>query len=220
MVLDASRGGATIVRARPDTRILYVAWQQPDRTITPVGRLAIDADGAYEFRYLSGAASVMARPLTSFPAFDGVYRSERLFPFFENRMVPVGRSDYPDWAASVGLDADADPFEVLASSGGPRATDTLEVFVPPALDRIRQLASGRILVRGVRHCSEDAQDAVDALRPGDRLEIRPEPTNDVDRLALLYRPAPVCRSGGSRRTCARRSTVPPRPPAAISPRSR
>ncbi|MDA8045708.1 MAG: hypothetical protein M0Z30_10805 [Actinomycetota bacterium] len=188
MAHDASRGTGTIVRARADTRVLYVAWQQPDRTITPVGRLTIEVDGTYEFRYLTRAAAVMGRPLTSFPAFDVAYRSERLFPFFENRMVPVARSDYADWAASVGLEPDADPFEVLASSGGPRATDTLEVFAPPALDRVRRLASGRILVRGVRHRGEAAQIAVDALRPGDRLEVRPEPTNDVDRLALLVQP--------------------------------
>lgn len=188
MALDLTRDAATPTLEQA-AHVLYVAWQQPDRTITPVGRLTLGMDGTYEFRYLTRASEIMGRPFTSFPSFDTVYRSERLFPFFENRMVPTGRSDYPDWAVSVGLDADADPFEVLASSGGPRATDTLELFRPPSVDRSLQRASMRFLVRGVRHRGEKAQDAVDHLRPGDRLAVRPDRDNDVDPLALLVQPS-------------------------------
>jgi hypothetical protein len=141
----------------------------------------------YEFRYLARARTVLARPFTSFPAFASQYVSARLFPFFENRMVPVERQDYGDWASSLGLPGDSDPFEILSSSGGMRATDTLEVFREPTVDPQTGTASLRFLVRGVRW-REGANDEIDRLHPGDQLRLEPEPTNEADPLAALVIP--------------------------------
>lgn len=178
-------------RSHSGARVLFVAWRNPEtRSITPVGRLTVghhDQDPAFEFRYLARARDVLAQPFTSFPDFDSRYRSTRLFPFFENRMVPVERADFGDWAASIGLPNDSDPFEVLASNGGMRATDTLEIFPEPLVDPATRTATLRFLVRGVRH-REGANDEIDRLQPGDRLQLRPETTNEVDPLAVLVIP--------------------------------
>lgn len=178
-------------RADASTRVLFVAWQNPEsRSLIPIGRLSVplDPDGEeFEFRYLSRAREALARPFSSFPDFRTRYRSSQLFPFFENRMVPAGSADFTEIAASLGLRDGADPFEVLASSGGMRATDTLEMFPEPALDRAARRASLRFLVRGVRHRPE-AQDEIDRLDVGDRLRLEPEPDNEVDPLAVLVVP--------------------------------
>jgi hypothetical protein len=186
------------VREDPAARVLFVAWRNPDtRSIIPIARLVVrDHNGAqtFEFRYLTRAPKVLARPLVSFPSFTGIYRSERLFPFFENRMVPTQRSDFRGWAASLGLSEDSDPFEILAQSGGTRVTDTFEVFPEPAVDREVGLASVRILVRGVRH-REGANEEIDRLRPGDALRLCPEPDNGFDALAVLVVPS-TCQAVG------------------------
>ena len=130
------------------TRILFLAWQNPDsRLITPVGRLRVlthNGSLSFEFRYLARARGVLARPLTSFPDFDACYTSTRLFPLFENRMIPPDRVDFGSWAASLGLSDATDPFEVLAQSGGTRATDTLEVFPEPRIDHAAGVATLRV----------------------------------------------------------------------------
>ncbi len=173
-------------------RVLFVAWQAPDsRAITPVGRLRVTRAAAgheYEFCYLRPARNVLGRPFASFPNFDVVYRSTELFPFFENRMVPRQSPDFAGMAASVGLRSDADPFEVLAISGGQRATDTLEVFPEPRTDRAASSASFRFLVRGARY-RPGAHDQIDRLQVGDHLRLEPEADNPVDPQAVLVVPA-------------------------------
>lgn len=178
--------------ARPvPLRTLYVAWQDPGtHRILPVGRLRIvsaDDSICFEFRYLAAARDVLARPFVAFPSFSDVYSSPDLFPFFENRMIPTARPDFEASAESVGLAHNSDPFEVLAFNGGRRATDTLEIFPEPEVDRDAGTASVHFLVRGIRH-RDGAQDAIDELRVGDPLMIRPEPDNPFDQFALLITP--------------------------------
>ena len=177
--------------SRPDTqrRLLYVAWQDPDsRAFVPVGRLGRDCtDGevAYEYRYLRNAERLERfRPFVGFPHLRQAYRSSELFPFFENRLMPRTRPDYPDFVGALGLAPDADPFEVLARSEGRRQTDTIEVFPQPELDD--SVARCRFLVHGVRYVP-GAQDAIDSLARGDRLRLLVDRQNPTDTCAVLLR---------------------------------
>lgn len=188
MAPDSAVAESVAVAARSSSRFLYVAWQnRENRRIVPVGRLALPRAGehqVFEFRYLARARQVLARPFTSFPDFNSRYQSEHLFPFFENRMVPAGSADFTGVASCLGLPDDANPFEVLASSGGLRATDTVEVFSEPYLNRVAGQAAVRFLVRGVRH-QPGAHDKIDDLQVGDSLVLQPEPGNETDQLAVL-----------------------------------
>lgn len=168
-------------------RRLYVAWQDPvSRAISPVAALIRLEDGTYEFRYLRQADVLPGfRPFVAFPDLHRVYRSRDLFPFFENRLPPKERSDFPAFVASLDLPVDADPFEILARTQGRRATDTVEVFAEPVADETCRVVV-RFLVRGVRHIP-DAQDAIDDLAPRDELRVLPDPQNAVDRFAVLLR---------------------------------
>lgn len=173
------------------SRRLFVAWQDPDnRAITPVACVQLVSDDnsdVYEFRYLRRVIGLPRfRPFVGSPDLRGVYRSSELFPFFENRLMPRRREDYGDYLASLALSIDADPFEILARSGGRRATDTIEVFPEPVVDPASRTATCRFLARGIRHLP-GAQSAIDDLRVGERLGVLQDPQNEHDLLALLLR---------------------------------
>ena len=163
---------------------LYVSWQDAERrSFVPVGMLTQSAAGDFEFRYLCGAETdPNFQPFIGFPDLRRVYRSTEQFPFFENRLMPRGRSDYPAYLGSLGLANDADPFEVLARSGGRRATDTVEVVAEPTVDPETGHASCCFLVRGIRHV-DNADDAIDRLVVGDHLGTESDSGNEFDEHA-------------------------------------
>ena len=118
---------------------LYVVWEDPRTSrYFVVGRLLATAtrEGeVYEFVYTRGVLTARNsgfEPFLAFPDVDREYFSTRLFPFFANRLLPLSREDYLESIERLGLSPDtASPMEVLARSGGRRATDSIEVFAPP-----------------------------------------------------------------------------------------
>ena len=170
-------------------RDLFVSWRDPVGSIHPVGRLVrrVGAEGEfYRFAYLK-----MAELLDAFEALPGLpdlhrrYESTRLFPVFANRVMPRTRPDHDALASRVNLGGDADPFEVLARSGGRRLTDRIEVFAPP--ERTSEGESNALfLVRGIRHVT-GAEEAVAGLAVGDRLVMADQPDNEFNARAILVR---------------------------------
>jgi len=169
---------------------LVVAWQHPEtRLIAPVGLLEHDEERGYRFRYLRRVASVPDfQPFLGFPALERTYESPRLFPIFTQRIMSPKRPDFPRYLRQLHLDEDASPWEQMARSEGRRTGDTVQVFPVPTVD-----ADGttmcRFLVHGIRHITGGT---LPPLAPGERLDLRPEPTNDKNPDALL-----VCSSGGT-----------------------
>lgn len=171
-------------------RSLFVAWRDPESgSIHPIGELirTLRPDGEhYSFAYLELAERLPGfEPLPGLPDLHRCYRANRLFPVFANRVMPRTRPEFDLLARSVDLAGDADPFEVLARSGGRRATDRIEVFLPP-----ERTPDGHscvlFFVRGIRHI-EGASDAVARLHPGDRLVLVDDPTNAFNTRALVLR---------------------------------
>lgn len=168
------------------SRRLYVTWRHPAGSILPVGLLTQRADSdnlIYEFAYLKLAEQQVAfEPLPGLPDLHRRYESPRLFPVFANRQVPRERPDYDAFVQQLDLDAEADPFEVLARSEGRRATDRIEVFAAPTRtdDRLVSL----FFARGVRHL-DGAGQAIDALHEGDELTLVDDPDNEFNPRALL-----------------------------------
>jgi hypothetical protein len=181
----------------PAPHRLLVAWQHPvTKAYGLVGHLDLPATAGepYRFTYFPWAGSMPGfRPFVGFPDLQRDYESLELFPFFDNRMTPRSRADYPDLAASVGLDGHADPFEVLARTGGRRATDTIEVLAEPIIDAATGRLEVHFLVHGVSHHRVD--DAVAALRPGDRLRVLCDVQNPSDALALALADSETCNLG-------------------------
>lgn len=178
---DLARGGSM-----ESGRRLFLVWQNPEtRAFAPVGALTVEPDGSSTFRYLRSAFDQQGfRPLASFPMFNRIYRSSELPPFFENRVMSRRRPDYPAYLSALSLDVDrATPFEVLARTGGDRATDTFHVVAEPEIDPGGATVM-RFLASGIRHV-EGARERVAGLPVGAHLRVRPEPDNPWNARALL-----------------------------------
>lgn len=175
---------------RTQERRLFVSWRDPDvGAIYPVGCLVrrIGPEGErYSFSYLKMAERLEGfEPLPGLPILHDRYDSDRLFPVFANRVMPRSRPDFDLLASRLDLRGDADPFEVLARSGGRRATDRIEVFAGPERNANGE-STVLFFVRGIRHVP-GAADAVADLSAGDRLVLVDDPDNDNNPRALLLR---------------------------------
>lgn len=170
-------------------RQFLVVWQRPDRAFVPVGQLDVrrdEGDAAHSrFRYLPGAAAEPDfQPFLAFPDLGRVYeRHGELFPFFANRVMSPRRPDFEQYVTALGLTSDeADPLEILARSGGERATDTIHVV--PFPERDGGVEWRHFLVSGVRH-QQGAQERIARLAEGAQLELRAEPDNEKNPAAML-----------------------------------
>ena len=178
---------------------LYLAWQDYDsRRWFPVGQLlahngsstadaGAGADVEYEFAYINGALEAHKaagfRPIPGFPKLEKRYRSRRLFPLFQNRVMNSSRPDRAEYLRRLGLTENTDPISELAASGGQRRTDTYQVFppiVPGGDGRFRY----RCLIHGLRHRSPDAIRRTELLAEGETLEVSPEADNPAATLAV------------------------------------
>ena len=172
------------------TQRLIVNWQSEEtREFVPVGELLVTrADGAmhFEFGYLEGARHARERgfqPFLAFSSLDKRYRSDDLFAFFRNRVMPATREDYLDYVTELGLElANADVVELLGRSGGRRETDRVETVLAPQHDPATNAYTTRFLVRGVRHVT-GAEAVLTGVRAGQRLEVELDRFNPVNRRA-------------------------------------
>lgn len=166
---------------------LILVWQNPvSHRFVKVGLLDALPDARFAFQYLPSAWDDSEfQPLLEYPNRDAAYVSDELPAFFANRVLSADRPHYGRYLGWLGIDglAPADiPFEVLARTGGGRATDTFHVVDLP-LDRDDAFES-RFFVSGVRHTA-DADAVVGSLREGSSLILRLEEHNEVNPKAVL-----------------------------------
>jgi hypothetical protein len=175
----------------PDYTDLFVAWQDTvGRGIYPVARLRVGAvPRLYEFRYIQGALQARKHgfmAFDSFPELDETYVSHELFPFFKNRVMPQKRPDYAGYVTELGLSVEtADPLELLARSGGLRATDRLEIYSAPRSET--NSCIWHFLVRGIRHLPPSAENRCASLELGELLYVMRDVQNQHNPKALLLR---------------------------------
>ncbi len=171
-------------------RTLYLAWQDKARSRRwfPIGRLDADVERPqYRFRYIGGAEQAKETAgfplLIEFPELKADYRSPRLFPVFQNRVMNRRRPDFTDYLRSLDLPPMADPVEILAANGGSRMTDTYEVF-PKLVKRADGSFTCRFFLHGWRHVNASAQARIDQLATGEELYVTLELTNPVSTMAV------------------------------------
>lgn len=114
------------------------------------------------------------------------YTARYLFALFAERIPSAARSDAAAMLRAWGVEHADDQFEVLAKSGGVRATDRLELAEFRAdddpLDRPLELR-----IAGRRHLASAAPLAV-----GDVVTLRREPENPADTDAVIIDRAGNC----------------------------
>lgn len=171
-------------------RAMFLAWQDqaPSHQWFPVGRLDAYAEKArYCFRYTKGALRAQREAgfplLLEFPTLEREYWSADLFPLFGNRVMNRARPDLAEYLHTLDLGEETDPFEILAVSGGRRATDSYEVF-PKIEKRNDGSFACRFFLHGWRHVNREAQARIDRLHPADVLYVTLELTNPVTGLAV------------------------------------
>lgn len=169
-------------------KALYVAWQEPEsRRWLAVGRLTQE-DGKYKFVYTKGAKETKSfKPFGRMLNLDAAYVSDVLFPLFANRVLPKSRPEYGDYLRWLGLDeSEHNELEVLARSGGSRATDTLEIFPCPEPTKDKNYEV-YFFSHGVRHLQPQDQAKVNELKVGERLYLMRDLQNEHDATAFLMR---------------------------------
>lgn len=181
-------GAAALSSDRAAGRRLAVAWQHPvTRRITAVGLLTC-SESSYTFSYLRSAAWVEDfQPFLGFPDLGRRYEAGALFPLFAQRVMRATRPDFPRYRQALRLASDASEWSILGRSQGQREGDGIRVFPEPYVDEAGETTS-TFFVSGLRHrMSQDPRvsAALDALAPGDRLQLIDEPANVEDARALL-----------------------------------
>jgi hypothetical protein len=166
---------------------LVLVWQNPaSHRFVKVGQLDALPHGRFAFQYLASAWSDPEfNPLLEFPERDVAYISDEIPAFFANRILSSDRphyAQYLEWLGVEGFGVDDVPFEVLARTGGSRATDTFHVVDLP-LDS-EQAFRSRFFVSGIRH-QVNADAVVRNLRQGGELRLHLDEDNAVNPKAVL-----------------------------------
>ena len=165
-----------------------VVWQnERSRSFHAVGSLEFDGR-IFRFAYAPDVAGVRDFvPFESFPSFDKVYESPELFDFFARRIPRAADPSFHSVLEALGLARrDATPAELMRY---PLATpkDPVQIFPEPIVDRDGSV-EGTFLVSGIRYADAEsnglAGNVIDRLRPGDPLDVAPEPKNPVNPHAL------------------------------------
>jgi hypothetical protein len=166
---------------------LYVASQNADtREWVPVAELREVSDG-YELRYISGALRLPGfSGLSRMQAFDKVYYSTSLFPFFANRLIAKSRPEYRSYLQWLGLETmPTSPLEVLAITGGARATDNYVIVAPPRMTNVGIELD--FFPRGLRYLSVSALAELMDVEQGSPVYIVKDVQNPNDSGALALR---------------------------------
>ncbi|HEX3785438.1 MAG TPA: HIRAN domain-containing protein [Pseudonocardiaceae bacterium] len=141
-------------------------------------------EDGYSFDYLKRALTVKDfRPFLGFDDLRRHYVSARLFPLFRQRIVAQDRPDFQEYLETLGLDDGASPLAVLSRSGGSRPGDSIYLLREPD---VAQDGTTRAMffVHGLRY-QDGALTRVARLQPGEKLSVRPEPDNPVNKRAVL-----------------------------------
>jgi len=180
---------------KPDQTV-FIAWhtEQPMTRWAAVARLDCIhwefAKPLFRFAYTHGAKSIDGFvPFSGMENLEQVYESTSLFPVLKNRLLPESRPEYRRFLEWNGFNPDdpPEPLLLLARSEGIRMTDAIEVFPKPVPDS-HGCFRNFFFVHGIRY-QANSVGIISDLHRGDRLTMRPEPTNPVDENAVAIESA-------------------------------
>lgn len=167
---------------------VFLAWQSPEtRDWHVVGQLN-ERDDDYVFKYTKGALKIKHFiPFSGMDDLKSTYSSKDLFPLFKNRILSSRRPEYPQFMKWLGLDEkESSAMDMLARSGGLRATDNLQVF-----KRIEISEDGSFnyyfFSHGISYLTDSAKERIANLKEGEKLYLCEDTQNDYDVCAVMIR---------------------------------
>lgn len=169
---------------------LLLAWKSnKSNTWIPIGKLSYVND-KFIFQYTS-AALISAKnydfiPFSSMLDLTKSYESSKLFPLFQNRLLPKSRPEYVSYLDWLNLKPDNfSPLDELAMSGGIRATDNLQLFPIPVNTNGKYEV--HFFSHGIRHLPSCYIERISHLSHGNKLYLMADIQNKYDPFALAVR---------------------------------
>jgi hypothetical protein len=168
---------------------LFVIWGAlSDRGRHVVGHLARDrVGGPYRFWYEADLSAAFAQGFVLLPTFPELrteispYEARYLFGTFADRIPSPHRPDRDSVVATWGVEHPDDQFELLAKSGGLRATDRIELAEYRAPDDHLAVPL-EFRVAGAKYVPTELRAR---LAAGDTLRFEREPMNKADPAATI-----------------------------------
>ena len=165
-------------------RSLWLIWKNPETGCHfKVGQLDSLLSGGFVFSYENALDLPEGfAPLAEFPDTQKVYRGSGLPAFYANRVMSHSRIAYGKYVEWLGLEPDGSnmPVEILARTGGERATDTFHVVERPLQGH---KSSTYFFVSGIRHSGFDVLDGT--IKQGAEIALVPEPENPHNDQAVI-----------------------------------
>jgi hypothetical protein len=171
---------------------LYIAGQNPDsREWVPVAQLR-QIENGFELIYTKGARRLPSfAGLSRMQDLEKSYFSSTLFPFFANRLIPKSRPEFKSYLSWLGLTSVPEsPLDLLAISGGVRATDNYELFSFP--DTKKREFQITFFPRGLRHQLSATLEEISRLKDDTELFLMKDVQNIKDPNALAIRSEVPC----------------------------
>lgn len=169
---------------------IYLAWRAHDeyKTWAPIGRLDRWGKNLYFFSYTKGARQVGFKPFSGMENIEAVYRSDKMFSMFTNRLLDSKRPEYQSVLSWSGFDDEIhpDPLAILEVTEGRRSTDYFEVFPLPIPDNTG-LYKFRFFLHGIEKLSGLSKERVEKLQSGERLLCMLDVQNSYDSNAVALR---------------------------------
>ena len=171
--------------ALPSIDRLVVVWGEPMHEQRHLIGSLKRAEGEFRFWYMQDLSVAFSKGFKLLPEFRQLrseaepYVARYLFALFAERIPSQGRPDARAMLAAWGVEHVDDQFEVLARSGGIRATDRIELFEYRSDDdELSTPLEFRVASR--RHLPDAAP-----LSIGDSVRLIREPTNEYDSRATI-----------------------------------
>ena len=159
---------STLLSPRGRASLNYGGW-------SPIGRLEFDS-GTYRFVYTQGARTAKGfTPFSGMENLEEIYESPKLFPIFDNRLLPASRPEYQAFLKWSGFDPSnpPDPLMLRGVTEGIRRTDLIEVFPCPVPDATNCYLN-KFFLHGLRYMPESARERVQSLKEGEPLYLMPD----------------------------------------------
>lgn len=169
---------------------LLLAWKShKSNAWIPVGKLSF-VNEKFIFQYTS-AAELSAKnddfvPFSTMQDMTKCYESSKLFPLFQNRLLPKSRPEYISYLDWLNLKIDNfSPLDELAMSGGIRVTDNLQLFPIPLKNNGKYEV--HFFSHGIRHLPSYYIERISHLSHGNKLYLMADIQNKYDPFALAIR---------------------------------